>query len=197
MTASWNIADKEIIDAYVEVFSELGIPINKKEIQTVVSVFTSDVGTSAATVWYHLKCDNRTVVLGNGYKLNHKGNVSLSDFSDIMRDVFASYKKRFYELYELKKITIKHPVGCVYGLLKKADLPPKMVKETALRFNEQFGNGETDGLILYIFGVSELLTIAKEQGASFSKIFNYQEKVARIIGYDFPKFDREAELTDL
>ena len=98
---------------------------------------------------------------------------------------------------ELKNVTIKHPVGCVYGLLKKADLPPKMAKETALRFNAEFGNVETNGLVLYIFGVSELLTIAKTQGTPISKMFNYQEKIARIIGYDFSKFDKEAELIDL
>lgn len=197
MTASWNICDKDVINAYAEIFDNLGIPIDTSEIQTVVSICTSDVGTSGATVWYNVKCKKRTVVLGNGFKLNHKGTASLSNFSDNLRDVFASYKKKFYELQELKNVTIEHPVGCIYGLLKKADLPPRLVKETALRFNEEFGNVETNGLVLYIFGVSELLTIAKEQETPFAKLFNYQEKIARIIGYDFTRYDKEAELVDL
>ena len=46
-------------------------------------------------------------------------------------------------------------------------------------------------------GVNELLNVAKEKKASVSKLFTYQEKIARIIGYDFAKFDREAELVDL
>jgi hypothetical protein len=197
MTASWNICDKDVIDAYVNLFDQTGIPINKNDIQTIVSICTSDVGTSGATVWYNISCKNRTVVLGAGYKLNHKGAATLSDFSDNLRDVFTSYKKNFYDVEALKNVTIKHPVGCIYGLLKKADLPCSMAKETALRFNAGFGNEETDGLILYVFGISEILSIAKEQGVSLSKLFTYQEKVARVIGYDFSNYDKEAELVDL
>ena len=58
-------------------------------------------------------------------------------------------------------------------------------------------SNEIDALKLYIFGVSEVLSVAIAHGASFEKLFTYQEKVARIIGYNFSKFDREAELVDL
>ena len=197
MTASWNINDKDVIDAYVDLFNEMGIPINSSEVKTVVSICTSDVGTSGATVWYNIQCKNKTTVLGSGLKLNHKGSASLSDFTDNLKEVFAGYKKSFYDLELLKKVTIKHPVGCIYGLLKKADLPSSLAKQTALNYNAGYGNEETDGLMLYIFGISEILSLAKSQGASISKMFTYQEKVARIIGYNFSKFDKEAELVDL
>lgn len=197
MTASWNIYDKDVIDAYVNLFDDMGIPINPKNVQTVVSIRTSDVGTSGATVWYNIQCGKKTVVLGAGLKLNHKGDVSISDFSDNLKDVFASYKKSFYDLEELANVSIKHPVGCIYGLLKKADMPCNLAKETALRFKDGFGNNEIDALKLYIFGVSEVLSVAIAHGASYEKLFTYQEKVARIIGYNFSKFDREAELVDL
>lgn len=197
MTANWNINDKDVIKAYVDLFDDMGIPIDSSKVKTVVSICTSDVGTSGATVWYNIQCNSRTTVLGAGLKLNHKGSASLSDFSDNLKEVFSSYKKSFYDLEELRKVTIKHPVGCIYGLLKKADLPISLVKQTALSYNAGYGNEETDGLMLYIFGISEILSIAKSQGASMSKLFTYQEKVARIIGYNFSKFDKEAELVDL
>lgn len=197
MTASWNIMDNDVIEAYADMLANMGVPVNKCEIQTVVSICTSDVGTSGATIWYNISYKNKMVVLGAGSKLNHKGTASISDFSHNLQEVFSSYKKKFFEIEDLKYVKIKHPVGCIYGLLKKADLPACLAKETAIRFKTVFGNIETDGLTLYVMGVNELLNVAKEKKASVSKLFTYQEKIARIIGYDFAKFDREAELVDL
>ena len=76
-------------------------------------------------------------------------------------------------------------------------MPPTVAKQTALRYKDEFGNDETDALTIYVFGVCEALTLAKEASINISKMFTYQEKIARIIGYDFSKFDKEAELTDL
>jgi hypothetical protein len=197
MKASWNINDKDVIKSYIELFTKMGIPVTEADIKTVVTISTSDVGTSGATVWYNIDCNSRVIVLGNGYKLNHKGNASLSDFADNLRDVFASYKQKFYDLEELKNVEIKHPVGCVYGLLRKADMPPQVAKDTALRYNASFGNGETNALNVYVFGVCEALGLVKEAGASISKMFTYEEKIARVIGYDFKKCDKDAELLDL
>lgn len=196
MVASWNINDEEVAESYAKIFHEVGIPIKEDKIETVVSINTSDVGTSGATIWYTLCYEDRQMVIGNGYKLNHKGTACISDFSDNLRDIFAGYKKHFYDIEKLRDIEIEHPVGCIYELCKKADLPKKIAKEAATRFKNEFGNAETDALILYVFGVSEILTIARDQKVPMSVLFSYQEKVARIIGFNFKKFDKDAELFD-
>lgn len=197
MAASWNIMDEDVINTYSKILNDMGIPVDEDEIQTVVTISTSDVGTAGATIWYNLYCQNRIIVLGAGSKINHKGTASISDFSTNLQEVFSGYKKKFFELEKLRNVRIKHPVGCIYGLLKKADLPCCFAKETAIRFKTMLGNSETDAFTLYIMGISEVLNVAKEKKASISKLFTYQEKIARIIGYDFSKFDREAELVDL
>ena len=195
MSASWNIRDAEVINSYAKLFEELGISFSKDDIETNISVNSSDVGTNAVTsssvtVWYNIKCRERYITLGAGLKLKHKGESTMSMFMDNMKSIFSHYRKKYYDLEKLKNVIINNPADCVYSMLLRADLPPKLCKETAKRFEANYTNNPRNGLIVYMFGVCDLITLAQEQKVSTQNLFVYNEKVARILSYDFEKYDK-------
>jgi hypothetical protein len=193
MSASWDINDEDVKEEYIRIYEAMYIPLVKDDIKTVVTIGTSDTGTSGANIWYTIECDDTSLVIGNAIKLNHRGTASIMDYKNNLKGVFAGYKKAFENLNKLKSIEILNPEGCIKRLAKRADLPAKYAKMAAERFVLDLGDEPTTALNIYAYGINAILAIAKKAGESTGRILTYQEKVARCLQMEIKDFDKAVE----
>lgn len=189
MAAQWDIKDEDVIKKYIELYEDMYIPLLPSQVKTIVNMYTSDVGSSAATVTYSVEAEGTNLVIGNNIKLEHRRNATVADFKDNLMGVFAGYKEAFKNLANLKNVSISFPHDCILQMAKKADLPAKYAKPAAENFVMLLGEGETDALKVYSLGINGIIDIARRAGETEASILIYKEKIARCLQMNFKKFD--------
>lgn len=190
--AVWELEDKRLSEAYQELMEQYGKQVTEK-LRAAVRITTSDVGASGANIFYSLKGDGHTVILGEALKVRHKDCRTLMDFEENMQSVFDYYKEVLRDVTRLCNIHIRYPLNAMAGVMNKAEFGKKLIAETVENYKAAAGDTPCSAYEVYC-GICEVISIARQRGDDERNLLKLEEKIAKCISKRWHDFDIPGEV---
>ena len=102
--------------------------------------------------------------------------------------IYPRYKQAIENLEKLLEIPIEHPVNTMIGLINKLDIGKKIGSEAVDLFVAQSGEGPTNAHEIY-YALNEVLFFAACRGSGNAQLLRLEEKLMRMLKYDWSEFD--------
>ena len=188
-TAMWELlGNPELVDAYQSALKQYGI---KRQVYApALRLSTSDVAAKSVTISQMLLCDsnNQVINLGDPIRISHSGEADIEYFKKQLDQIYPRYKQAIENLERLLEIPIEHPVNTMIGLINKLDVGKKIGSEAVALFVAQSGEGPTNAHEIY-YALNEVLFFAACRGSGNAQLLRLEEKLMRILKYDWSEFD--------
>lgn len=184
-TAIWYIREDKLVEDYQETLDRHGLYYGP--ILPALRLSTSDIGFSGANLYPTLYAGKKTIALGQPLKLHHRGNVSIEDYDEQLKMLFAHYQAGIKNLTHLLQIRIQNPRNCMLAVCKKVGIPKKMSYEAAELFDAQYGNCPCTAHDIY-YGIAEVLFLCQKSGKG-SRVIQMEELVARALYVKWQDYD--------
>ena len=188
-TAMWELSrNPELVDAYQSALKQYGI---KRQVYApALRLSTSDVAAKSVTISQMLLCDsnNQVINLGDPIRISHSGEADIEYFKEQLNQIYPRYKQAIENLEKLLEIPIEHPVNTMIGLINKLDIGKKIGSEAVDLFVAQSGEGPTNAHEIY-YALNEVLFFAACRGSGNAQLLRLEEKLMRMLKYDWSEFD--------
>ena len=150
----------------------------------------SDVAAKSVTISQMLLCDsnNQVINLGDPIRISHSGEADIEYFKEQLNQIYPRYKQAIENLEKLLEIPIEHPVNTMIGLINKLDIGKKIGSEAVDLFVAQSGEGPTNAHEIY-YALNEVLFFAACRGSGNAQLLRLEEKLMRMLKYDWSEFD--------
>lgn len=192
VNAVWELEDEKMTKAYQELLAQYGKEANEK-LKAVVRITTSDVGASGANIFYSLMGAERSIILGEALKVQHKNGNGIEDFTENIESIFDYYKEVLRGVMRLCNIHINYPVNAMTGVMSKAKFGKKLIAETVESFKAAAGDKPCSAYEVYC-GICDVLSIARQGGESERNLLALEEKIAGCVSKRWHDYDIPGEV---
>lgn len=158
-----------------------------ESIKAKLGVFTSDIGSAAATIYAYLDVDGHSMSLGRAYSIKHIGNKTSADISKAVNKIYSMFKSRPDDLRALMETKIHNPSGCLRLIAREYKLPKKYAMSVA----EELDSKELASCTAYeiFWYLNEIVKRFSDEKKDVFRTMLHQEAVAETIKLDFRRFD--------
>lgn len=192
-SATWIFPNqrKALLGTYVKYLEENGKKKLADKLVPGIRFTTSDTGIASAKVSALIMGCQLPIHIGSCLSVDHRKNTKISDFEEMLDQLFAQFGKTVEKLEELTRIQLAYPINTMTRICKKLSMPKNAAVEAIAMFEMSHGKGPATAHDVFL-AMQEIMFTAKAEGASTGKLLNLEENMARMLtfrwsDYDLPK----------
>ena len=149
---------------------------------------TSDTGVASAKVSALLVGGQHPIHIGKCVAVDHRHQSKISDFTDVLDQLFAQFGDMISKLEALLEIDLDYPINAMTRVCKKLSLPKKAAVEAISMFEMAYGGGPATAHDVFL-ALQEIPFILKTQNTPESKMLEVEENMARALTLKWSDFD--------
>lgn len=184
-SASFILKDDALVRSYMPYLKKMGYE-RLDGFYPVVRFSSSDVGICGANISPALVNGKTTIPIGETLPLEHKNKANIEMFASNVKGVYALFQASLNNLERLDEIILEYPEQAYVNLCKKVKV--RNVPEAFIDFQNTRGS-EVTALELY-FAMCEIIRYLENKGEPENRIFQEQEKLARVLTLNIKSFDK-------
>ena len=190
VSASWSMPNQreELLGTYVKTLTATGKGAYASKLTPGIRFMTSDTGVASAKVSALLVGGQHPIHIGKCVAVDHRHQSKISDFTDVLDQLFAQFGDMIAKLEALLDITLDYPVNAMTRVCKKLSLPKKAAVEAISMFEMAYGGGPATAHDVFI-AMQEIPYLLKINNTPATKILTVQENMARALNLNWVEFD--------
>ncbi|MDO5123090.1 MAG: hypothetical protein Q4D44_00305 [Eubacteriales bacterium] len=190
VSASWRMPKQreELLGAYVKTLTASGKGAYASKLTPGIRFMTSDTGVASAKVSALLVGGQHPIHIGKCVAVDHRHQSKISDFTDVLDQLFAQFGDMIAKLEALLEINLDYPVNAMTRVCKKLSLPKKAAVEAISMFEMAYGDGPATAHDVFL-ALQEIPFILKTQCTPESKMLEVEENMARALTLKWSDFD--------
>ena len=179
---------EELLGTYVKTLTATGKGAYASKLTPGIRFMTSDTGVASAKVSALLVGGQHPIHIGKCVAVDHRHQSKISDFTDVLDQLFAQFGDMIAKLEALLDITLDYPVNAMTRICKKLSLPKKAAVEAISMFEMAYGGGPATAHDVFL-AMQEIPFILKTQNTPESKMLEVEENMARALTIKWSDFD--------
>ena len=190
VSASWKMPNQreELLGTYIKTLCATGKGALASRLTPGIRFMTSDTGVASAKVSALLVGGQHPIHIGKCVAVDHRHQSKISDFTDVLDQLFAQFGDVIAKLEALLDITLDYPVNAMTRVCKKLSLPKKAAVEAISMFEMAYGGGPATAHDVFL-AMQEIPFILKTQNTPESKMLEVEENMARALTLKWSDFD--------
>lgn len=190
VSASWRMPNQreELLGTYIKTLCATGKGALASRLTPGIRFMTSDTGVASAKVSALLVGGQHPIHIGKCVAVDHRHQSKVSDFTDVLDQLFAQFGDMIAKLEALLDITLDYPVNAMTRICKKLSLPKKAAVEAISMFEMAYGGGPATAHDVFL-AMQEIPFILKTQNTPESKMLEVEENMARALTLKWSDFD--------
>lgn len=188
--ASWTMPGQkeDLLGTYLKTLAATGKGTMASKLMPGIRFITSDTGIASAKVSALLVGGQHPIHIGKCVAVDHRHQSKISDFTDVLDQLFAQFGDVIAKLEALLDITLDYPVNAMTRICKKLSLPKKAAVEAISMFEMAYGGGPATAHDVFL-ALQEIPFILKTQNTPESKMLEVEENMARALTLKWSDFD--------
>lgn len=189
-SATWIFPNqrKALLGTYVKYLEENGKKKLADKLVPGIRFTTSDTGIASAKVSALIMGTQMPIHIGSCLSVDHRRNTKISDFEEVLNQLFAQFGETVKKLEELTRIHLAYPVNTMTRICKKMSMPKNAAVEAIAMFEMAHGNNPATAHDVFL-AMQEIMFTAKSEGASAAKLLNLEESMARMMAFRWSDYD--------
>lgn len=190
VSASWRMPNQreELLGTYIKTLCATGKGALASRLTPGIRFMTSDTGVASAKVSALLVGGQHPIHIGKCVAVDHRHQSKISDFTDMLDQLFAQFGDMVAKLEALLDITLDYPVNAMTRVCKKLSLPKKAAVEAISMFEMAYGGGPATAHDVFL-ALQEIPFILKTQSTPESKMLEVEENMARALTLKWSDYD--------
>ena len=190
VSASWRMPNQreELLGTYIKTLCATGKGALASRLTPDIRFMTSDTGVASAKVSALLVGGQHPIHIGKCVAVDHRHQSKISDFTDVLDQLFAQFGDMVAKLEALLDITLDYPVNAMTRVCKKLSLPKKAAVEAISMFEMAYGGGPATAHDVFL-ALQEIPFILKTQSTPESKMLEVEENMARALTLKWSDYD--------
>lgn len=187
--AEYKLNADEIEEDILIALNDAGI--GTENVHAMLGIFTSDIGSAAATVYSYLDVDGHRMYFGKPHAVKHIGKRTAEDIGRAIKKVYTMFENNAADMKLLAETQINNPSGCLRLIAKEFKLPKKIAMAVSYEMEE---NGVESCTAYEIFWyLNEIVRRFEEEKKDVFRAMNLQETVSETVKINFKRFDKPFE----
>ena len=188
--ASWTMPGQkeDLLGTYLKTLAATGKGTMASKLMPGIRFITSDTGIASAKVSALLVGGQHPIHIGKCVAVDHRHQSKISDFTDMLDQLFAQFGDMVAKLEALLDITLDYPVNAMTRVCKKLSLPKKAAVEAISMFEMAYGGGPATAHDVFL-ALQEIPFILKTQSTPESKMLEVEENMARALTLKWSDYD--------
>lgn len=188
LTTSYLLNATDMEESFRLRLEDMGV-VTVPTIKAGVQLATSDVGNSAVSIATFYEMDGVRVYLGAPLKIRHDKGKTLNDVAEAFKKIASIFREAEDEIEVLGNTDIKYPADCLLNIVDEFTLPKTVAKDVAATMQKE----NATALDVYI-ALNEIVEKHyKTSKMTLTSLIEMSETVARLMTFDFSRFDLPAE----
>lgn len=190
VSASWRMPSQreELLGTYIKTLCATGKGALASRLTPGIRFMTSDTGVASAKVSALLVGGQHPIHIGKCVAVDHRHQSKISDFTDVLDQLFAQFGDMISKLEALLEIDLDYPINAMTRVCKKLSLPKKAAVEAISMFEMAYGGGPATAHDVFL-AMQEIPFILKTQNTPESKMLEVEENMARALTIRWSDFD--------
>lgn len=179
----------EIEEDILMTLNDNGIAVDR--VKAMLGIFTSDIGSAAATVYSYLDLDGQKMYYGKPFAIKHIGQRTGDDIAKSVNKLYSLFQNNPEDFKAMSETVIENPAGCLRSIAKEFELPKKysMAAATALEATEK----ATCTAYEIFWYLNDIVRRFDEEKKDMYRSLKLQETVAETVKINFKRFDKPFE----
>ena len=188
--ASWTMPGQkeDLLGTYLKTLAATGKGTMASKLMPGIRFITSDPGIASAKVSALLVGGQHPIHIGKCVAVDHRHQSKISDFTDVLDQLFAQFGDSIAKLQALMEINLDYPVNAMTRVCKKLSLPKKAAVEAISMFEMAYGDSPATAHDVFL-ALQEIPFILKTQNTPEHKMLETEENMARALTLKWSDFD--------
>lgn len=179
----------EIEEDILMTLNDNGIAVD--EVKAMLGIFTSDIGSAAATVYSYLDLDGHKMYYGKPFAIKHIGQRTGEDIAKSVDKLYSLFQNNPEDFKAMSETVINNPAGCLRSIAKEFDLPKKFSMAAALEL-EATGKASCSAYEIFWY-LNDIVRRFDEAKNDMYRSLKLQETVAETVKINYKRFDKPFE----